>query len=137
MSWRARLVCLSTGLALWSGCAEGAATPRSAAPSTAEPTAAPTRGDRCEELLQRYRTTLAARTGRCTSDEECVLTGSWDPETLCGVAADLETARAVARIHDEAMAAGCPAPGYSCPARLARCVEGACYDPAGDTGDEH
>lgn len=111
---RGRLVSLAGVLALWSGCAGSA------------PAETPRARASCEELVLRYRATLAAGTGQCASDEGCAMSGGLDPSAVCGGSTDVETARALARIASESDAAGCPRPGYSCPPIVPRCTDGAC-----------
>ncbi len=74
----------------------------------------------------RYRETVAAGTGRCARDADCVAYGGVDPEDLCGGATDAETGRALREISAELDSARCPRPGYSCPAIERRCVAGTC-----------
>ena len=123
-------------LALWGLTACGAASsdpsvaaaPSGSSSSTASssapsPVAAPAV---CEEVIDRYRQTLRAATGRCTSDAECVRYGGVDPDDLCGGVTDAKTGRSLKRISEELDAARCPRAGYSCPAMVPTCDAGAC-----------
>lgn len=112
----ARLLWLP-GVLLLSACAGSATSARSA-----EPSPSPS----CDELLEQYRITLAAGTGGCSSDQDCVRYGGVDPQAVCGGTTDVETGRALTQIDSERDAAGCPRPGYSCPAIEPRCVDGTC-----------
>jgi hypothetical protein len=87
---------------------------------------APTASTTCSDLLVRYRTVLASATGTCASDADCAIYGGLDPDDVCGGATDADTARRLAEIADESTAAGCPRPGYSCPAIAVRCTDGFC-----------
>jgi hypothetical protein len=86
----------------------------------------PTTSTTCADLVEQYRQVLAAAAGTCESDADCAVYGGMDPDNVCGGMTDVDTARALTRISDESTEAGCPRPGYSCPAILVRCTEGVC-----------
>ena len=80
----------------------------------------------CSEIFARYRAALAAAKGTCKADTDCARYGGVDPEKVCGGVTDVETARTLTRLGDEATAAGCPRAPYSCPALEPHCVSGVC-----------
>ncbi len=105
----------------------GAGTPSSASPASGPAhTNVTSTGERCDELLAQYRAALAAGTGHCAADVDCVAYGGVDPEAVCGGATDADTAHELARIVDERASARCPVPGYSCPPIEPRCADGTC-----------
>ncbi len=99
------------------GCGGGAA-------NAPEPAA--TASTTCGDLIAQYRTVLASGSGRCASDADCAVYGGIDPDNVCGGMTDVDTARRLTEIADESSEAGCPRPGYSCPAIAVRCTDGFC-----------
>lgn len=120
---RSRPIALAGLLALTACGAAPAPVPAAAEPVAAEPVTAETT---CDGFITRYRARLAAATGTCTTDADCGTYGGLDPETLCGGSTDLATSDALHALGDESDAAGCPRPGYSCPAIANHCEDGRC-----------
>ncbi len=125
---RVRLLLVAIGVAS-SSCARENATEKSVSQETKKPgPVTETPSSPCDDIVARWKSTLAKAAGSCTSDEGCAcFNGGIDEGHGCGGVTDDATAKTLEKLSGEFRGAKCKS-GVACAAWACtpKCVSGHC-----------